>query len=153
MATNLLTGRTRCLLLRPEFLENTFYNLTDVFRTLGGASPAPPLGALVAAALLPSHWELRMVDADVEPLTDEHFAWADIVMISGIYTGWRVALSQRSADAVVQLVLRSGATNSDHDVEMCTTAASCWCDPLATPGTVPEFQVCGTDCDCAAGLS
>ena len=84
MATNLLTGRTRCLLLRPEFLENTFYNLTDVFRTLGGASPAPPLGALVAAAYLPSHWELKLVDADVEPLKDEHFQWADIVMISGI---------------------------------------------------------------------
>ena len=84
MTTNLLTGPTRCLLLRPEFLENTFYNLTDVFRTLGGASPAPPLGALVAAAYLPKHWELRLVDADVEPLTDEHLAWADLVMISGI---------------------------------------------------------------------
>jgi radical SAM superfamily enzyme YgiQ (UPF0313 family) len=84
MATNLLDGPTKCLLLRPEFLEDTFYNLTDVFRTLGGASPAPPLGALVAAAYLPPHWELRLIDADVEPLLDHHFAWADIVMISGI---------------------------------------------------------------------
>jgi len=84
MATNLLDGPTKCLILRPEFLENTFYNLTDVFRTLGGASPAPPLGALVAAAYLPAHWTLRFIDADVEPLTDDDFAWADIVMISGI---------------------------------------------------------------------
>lgn len=81
---NLLTGPTKCLLVRPEFLENTFYNLTEVFRTLGGASPAPPLGALMAAALLPKHWELKLVDADVEPLTDAHFQWADLVMISGI---------------------------------------------------------------------
>jgi radical SAM superfamily enzyme YgiQ (UPF0313 family) len=84
MAKNLLTGPTRCLLVRPEFLENTFYNLTEVFRTLGGKSPAPALGALVAAAYLPKHWELKYVDADVEPLLDEHFAWADLVMISGI---------------------------------------------------------------------
>lgn len=84
MAQNLLTGPTKCLLARPEFLENTFYNLTDVFRTLGGKSPAPALGALVAAAYLPKHWELKYVDADVEPLLDEHFQWADIVMVSGI---------------------------------------------------------------------
>ncbi|MGC4120341.1 MAG: B12-binding domain-containing radical SAM protein [Myxococcales bacterium] len=84
MAKNLLTGPTKCLLVRPEFLENTFYNLTEVFRTLGGKSPAPALGALVAAAYLPEHWELKYVDADVEPLLDEHFQWADIVMVSGI---------------------------------------------------------------------
>jgi radical SAM superfamily enzyme YgiQ (UPF0313 family) len=84
MATNLLDGPTKCLLVRPEFLENTFYNLSDVFRTLGGASPAPPLGALVAAAYLPAHWNLRFIDASVEPLTDHDIAWADIVMISGI---------------------------------------------------------------------
>jgi radical SAM superfamily enzyme YgiQ (UPF0313 family) len=84
MAINLLDGPTKCLIVRPEFLENTFYNLSDVFRTLGGASPAPPLGALVAAAYLPAHWKLRFVDASVEPLTDEAIAWADIVMISGI---------------------------------------------------------------------
>jgi radical SAM superfamily enzyme YgiQ (UPF0313 family) len=81
---NLLTGPTKCLIVRPEFLENTFYNLTDVFRTLGGKSPAPALGALVAAAYLPKHWDIKYVDADVEPLLDEHFAWSDIVMVSGI---------------------------------------------------------------------
>lgn len=84
MTVQLPTGPTRCLLVRPEFLEDTFYNLSDVFRTLGGAAPAPPLGALIAAALLPESWELRLVDAEVEPLTDDALAWADIVMVSGI---------------------------------------------------------------------
>lgn len=45
-----------------------------------------------------------------------------------------------------------GGLRLTYDVETCT-AESCWCDPWATPGIVPEFQVCGTDCDCAAGLS
>src|SRR5271166_5755624 len=81
---NLLTGPTRCLLVRPEFLENTFYNLSNVFRLLGARSAAPPLGMLVVAAMLPRHWELRFIDADVEPLTAADLAWADIVMVGGI---------------------------------------------------------------------
>ncbi len=77
------TGRVRCLLVRPEFLENTFYNPRAVFRLLGGCSAAPPLGLLVVAAHLPKNWELKFVDGDVEPITDAHIAWADVLFISG----------------------------------------------------------------------
>ncbi len=73
----------RCLLVRPEFLENTFYNPRDVFRLLGGRSAAPPLGLLTVAAHLPAHWELRFVDGDVEPIEDRHLAWADVLLVSG----------------------------------------------------------------------
>lgn len=73
----------RCLLVRPEFLENTFYNPRDVFRLLGGRSAAPPLGLLVVAAHLPSDWQLRFVDGDVEPIGDEHLDWAEVLLISG----------------------------------------------------------------------
>jgi len=76
-------GPVRCLLVRPEFLENTFYNPRDVFRLLGGSSAAPPLGLLVVAAHLPRHWELRFVDGDVEPITDAHIEWAEVLFISG----------------------------------------------------------------------
>ncbi len=80
---NLLTGPTRCLLVRPEFLENTFYNLSSVFRLLGARCAAPPLGLLTVAALLPEHWELRFADGDAEPITDQHLEWAQVLMISG----------------------------------------------------------------------
>ncbi|MCC7381898.1 MAG: B12-binding domain-containing radical SAM protein [Deltaproteobacteria bacterium] len=76
-------GPVRCLLVRPEFLENTFYNPRDVFRLLGGRSAAPPLGLLTVAAHLPAHWELRLADGDVAPITDAHLEWADVLMISG----------------------------------------------------------------------
>ncbi|MBI4952896.1 MAG: B12-binding domain-containing radical SAM protein [Myxococcales bacterium] len=76
-------GPVRCLLVRPEFLENTFYNPRDVFRLLGGASAAPPLGLLTLAAHLPAHWQLRFVDGDLEPITDAHLDWAELLMISG----------------------------------------------------------------------
>ncbi len=73
----------RCLLVRPEFLENTFYNPREVFRLLGARSAAPPLGLLTVAAYLPPHWELEFVDGDVAPVTDAQLAWAQVMMISG----------------------------------------------------------------------
>lgn len=76
-------GRVRCLLVRPEFLENTFYNPRDVFRLLGGNAAAPPLGLLTVAAHLPASYELKFVDADIETITDDHIAWADVLFISG----------------------------------------------------------------------
>lgn len=78
-----LDAPMRCLLVRPEFLENTFYNPRDVFRLLGAQSAAPPLGLLIVAALLPPEWELKFVDGDVEPVLDEHLDWAEVLMISG----------------------------------------------------------------------
>lgn len=83
MVKKMGTGPLRCLLVRPEFLENTFYNPRDVFRLLGGRSAAPPLGLLTTAACLPPSWQLRFVDGDLEPVTDAHLAWAQVLMISG----------------------------------------------------------------------
>lgn len=76
-------GPVRCLLVRPEFLENTFYNPREVFRLLGATSAAPPLGLLTVAAHLPGQWELKFIDGDVEPITDDHLCWAQVLMISG----------------------------------------------------------------------
>ncbi len=76
-------SRTRCLLVRPEFLESTFYNPRDIFRVLGGRSAAPPLGLLTVAAHLPASWDLDFVDGDLEPVTDRHLERADLVFISG----------------------------------------------------------------------
>lgn len=75
-------GRVRCLLVRPEFLENTFYNPRTMFRLLGGHSAAPPLGLLTVAAYLPAQWDLKFIDGDNEPITDAHLEWAQVILIS-----------------------------------------------------------------------
>ncbi len=50
----------------------------------GKAAALPPLGLVTLAALLPSRWELRLHDLEVEPLPDHAIRWADVVMVSGM---------------------------------------------------------------------
>jgi len=81
---NLLDRGTRCLIVQTEFSEFSFWNYVDVCKIVGAKYPAAPLGLLTVAALLPQQWEFNLVDANVEPLLDEHFKWADIVCIGGM---------------------------------------------------------------------
>ena len=43
-----------------------------------------PLGLLTVAALLPSDWQLKLVDLNVDRLKDSDLRWADYVMISAM---------------------------------------------------------------------
>ena len=45
----------------------------------------PPQGLLVLAAYLPDPWEVRLVDENIRPASDADFAWAEIVMVSGMH--------------------------------------------------------------------
>jgi radical SAM superfamily enzyme YgiQ (UPF0313 family) len=56
------------------------YELTDGVRAF-----MPPQGILVAAAYLPERWEVRLIDENIRPATEEEFAWADAVFVSGMH--------------------------------------------------------------------
>ncbi|UCE19544.1 MAG: B12-binding domain-containing radical SAM protein [Gemmatimonadota bacterium] len=53
-------------------------------KIVGAKYPATPLGLMTVAGLLPQQWEFKLVDANVEPLQDEYFAWADVVCTGGM---------------------------------------------------------------------
>jgi radical SAM superfamily enzyme YgiQ (UPF0313 family) len=74
----------RCLLVYPEFTTRSFWNFRAACEIFGAKYPAPPLGLITVAALLPSDWEARLVDCNVEQLSDDDLGWADIVMTGGM---------------------------------------------------------------------
>ena len=45
----------------------------------------PPQGLLVIAAYLPDKWEVRLVDENIRLASEEDFAWADTVFVSGMH--------------------------------------------------------------------
>jgi len=46
--------------------------------------PAPPLGLITLAALLPQTWNFRLIDRNAEDLKDDDLNWADLVMTGGM---------------------------------------------------------------------
>ncbi len=45
----------------------------------------PPQGLLLIAAYMPQSWPVRFVDENIAPATDADFAWADVVLVSGMH--------------------------------------------------------------------
>jgi radical SAM superfamily enzyme YgiQ (UPF0313 family) len=45
----------------------------------------PPQGLLVIAAALPPSWEVRLVDENIRPATNEEYLWADAVFVTGMH--------------------------------------------------------------------
>lgn len=84
MKKNLYEQQTRCLIVQSEFSSSSFYNYGEVCNLIGAKYPAAPLGLITVAALLPQHWEFKLIDQNCEPLLDEHLEWADIVCAGGM---------------------------------------------------------------------
>ena len=82
------------LLIYPKF-PDTFWSFTYALRFIGKKSAFPPLGLLTVAALLPSDWNKRLVDVNVDGLTDSDLLWADLVFIGGM------AVQRKSAKQII----------------------------------------------------
>ena len=71
------------ILIYPRF-PDTFWSFSYALRFIGKKAAFPPLGLLTVAALLPPTWSLRLVDVNVDKLTDKDLAWADMAFIGGM---------------------------------------------------------------------
>jgi len=45
----------------------------------------PPQGLLLIAAYMPERWPVRFVDENIKPATAADFAWADVVLVTGMH--------------------------------------------------------------------
>src|ERR1700747_1495384 len=72
------------LLIAPRFNGQSFWNFSAACEVHGAKFPAPPLGLITVAALLPPSWECRLINRNTEELSEAEREWADLVMTGGM---------------------------------------------------------------------
>ena len=91
------------LLIYPKF-PDTFWSFSYALRFIGKKAAFPPLGLITVAALLPEQFQTRLVDLNVEGLTDDDLAWADMAFISAM------AVQRKSAVDIIDRCKGKGLT-------------------------------------------
>ena len=73
----------KALLIYPEW-PDTYWSFKHILPFTGKRAAYAPLSLLTVAALLPKHWEKKLIDLNVRPLTDADLKWADVALLSGM---------------------------------------------------------------------
>ena len=74
----------KVLMVFPRFNPNSFWSMQAACDVWGVKCPAPPLGMITVAALLPREWSIKLVNRNAEELKPEDIDWADMVMTGGM---------------------------------------------------------------------
>ena len=91
----------KVLLIYPKF-PDTFWSFSYALPFIGKKAAFPPLGLLTVAAMLPEQFQKRLVDVNVDRLTDDDLSWADMVFIGGM------AVQRDSAKKIIARCKQSG---------------------------------------------
>jgi radical SAM superfamily enzyme YgiQ (UPF0313 family) len=89
------------LLVYPVFPE-TYWSFRHALLFEGKKAAFPPLGLLTVSAMLPEAWNRRLVDMNVESLTEADIEWADMVFVSAMI------VQRESLEEVVRLAKKLG---------------------------------------------
>ncbi|SNB47440.1 B12-binding domain-containing radical SAM protein [Geobacter sp. DSM 9736] len=73
----------KILLVYPRY-PDTYWSFRHALPFIGKKAVFPPLGLLTVAAMLPTNWEMRLVDLNVDRLSDRDLMWADYAFISAM---------------------------------------------------------------------
>ncbi len=71
------------LLLYPAF-PDTFWSFKHALKFIHKKAAFPPLGLLTVASMMPRNWPKRLIDINVNKLTEKDLRWADTVFISAM---------------------------------------------------------------------
>lgn len=91
----------KILLVYPRY-PDTFWSFRHALKFISKKACYPPLGLLTVAAMLPAEWDKKLVDMNVEPLSDRDLLWADYVFISAM------AVQRDSVEQVLERCRRLG---------------------------------------------
>ena len=89
------------LFVYPEF-PPSYWGYKYALDFAGKKSAMPPLGLLTVAGMFPKNYQLRVVDMNVNPLTDADIEWADVVLTS------TMIVQKESLYQVIQRCNRAG---------------------------------------------
>ena len=73
----------KVLLVYPKY-PDTFWSFRHALKFISKKACYPPLGLLTVAAMLPESWEKKLVDMNVQQLSDKDLRWADCVFVSAM---------------------------------------------------------------------
>ncbi|MDX7953101.1 radical SAM protein [Lichenihabitans sp. Uapishka_5] len=78
-------NRRRILCVFPHYTPSfgSFHHAYSLMPGVGAFMP--PQGLLVIAAYLPEAWDVRFIDENIAPATDDDFQWCDAVFASGMH--------------------------------------------------------------------
>jgi radical SAM superfamily enzyme YgiQ (UPF0313 family) len=107
------------LLVYPQW-PDTYWSFKHALPFEGKRSTYPPLGLLTIASLLPKHWNKRLVDTNVRPLTDGDLAWADVVLTSAMLVQKRSLLEilERARRRGLRSVVGGPITSSEESLPL-----------------------------------
>lgn len=69
------------LFVYPKF-PPSYWGFKYALDFIGKKSSMPPLGLLTIAGMFPDNYNLKVVDMNVDTLTEEHLEWADVTLTS-----------------------------------------------------------------------
>src|SRR3990172_6856890 len=75
--------KKKILMIYPE-TPVAYWSFKHILKIVGKRAAFPPLGLLTVAALIPDHYEVRLVDLNVSALKESDIIDADLVFISAM---------------------------------------------------------------------
>lgn len=75
----------KILLVYPKY-PDTFWSFTHALEVMDKKAAMPPLGLLTIAAMIEEMHELKLIDMNVNTISDEDILWADYIFISAMIT-------------------------------------------------------------------
>jgi radical SAM superfamily enzyme YgiQ (UPF0313 family) len=105
------------LLIYPHW-PDTYWSFRHALQFAGKRAAYPPLGLLTVAAMLPRHWNKRLVDSSVRRLTEADLEWADVALLSGmlIHKPELLEILERCRRAGLPTVVGGPVTSSAPDL-------------------------------------
>ena len=86
MRSPLSTRSTRRILCVFPAYTSSFGTFSHAYRLFERVRAfMPPQGLLLIAAYMPAHWPIRFIDENIAPASAADFAWADVVLVSGMH--------------------------------------------------------------------